>query len=109
MVKKVFKGIAASSGYAKAKVLIIDNPMIAPGLPDGDFIIVAEYTTPILNLLLMKARGVVCETGGMTMHAAVIARELGIPCVVGAKGVLKSVLNKQIIVVDGFKGNVYVE
>lgn len=105
----IFKGLAVSSGYVKAGVLIIENPMVAPEAPDGDFIVVAEYTTPILNVLLMNAKGVVCETGGMTMHAAVIARELGIPCVVNVKGIMKSVSNKQIITIDGSKGEVYVE
>jgi phosphohistidine swiveling domain-containing protein len=109
MAQTTFKGVAASSGRVTGEALIIKNPMIAPDAPEGDFIVVAEYTTPVLNLLFMNAKGVVCETGGMTMHAAVIARELGIPCVVGTKGIMKSISDKQTITIDGLKGEVYVE
>lgn len=109
MTQKIFKGIAASSGFIQAEALIIDNPMVAPNLPAGDFVVIAEYTTPALNLLFMNAKGVACETGGMTMHAAVIARELGIPCVVGAKGIMKSISNNQVVTIDGSKGEVYVK
>jgi pyruvate, water dikinase len=109
MVQKIFKGIVASSGFVQSEALVIKNPMIAPNLPAGDFVVIAEYTTPALNLLLMNAKGVICETGGITMHAAVIARELGIPCIVGAKGIMKSILSKQIVTIDGLKGKIYVK
>ena len=108
MAQKTFKGLAASPGKAAGQALIIDNPMIAPQAPDKDFIVIAEYTTPILNLLLMKAKAVICETGGLTMHASVISRELGIPCIVNTKGIMEAVKNKQTIKIDADKGEVYV-
>ena len=78
--------------------------MVAPDMPNGNFVIVAEYTTPALNLLLLNAKGIVCETGGITTHASIIARELGIPCVVGVTGIMRLILNKQIITIDSSKG-----
>lgn len=106
--KKIINGVTASPGRASGQVLIIEDPMKAPNTPKHNFIVVAEYTTPILNLLLMKAKAIVCETGGVTMHASVISRELGTPCIVNVKGIMQAVVNKQNISIDADKGEIYV-
>lgn len=103
---KLLKGTPASPGRVRAKAFIIDDPLRLPSIPNYDYIVVAQFTTPVLNLLLSGAKGIVCQGGGITMHAAIIARELGIPCVVGAEGVLAAVKKGEEVEVDGELGEV---
>jgi len=111
MVKKFIielKGIPASSGQVLGKALVIKNPMKAPRQPNGSYIVVAEYTTPILNLLLSQAKGIICATGGVTMHAAVIAREFGIPCIVSVESIFEKIKKGQSVKINGSTGKIYV-
>lgn len=100
MSQKSIKGISASSGTAKAEALVIASLLSIPPVPKVPYIVVAPYTTPLLNLILLKAKGIVCETGGLTTHAAIIARELKIPCVMSAKGILDEVITGQLIEIN---------
>lgn len=93
-------GLAVSNGRARGKALVINNLKVIPVAHNSGYIVVAPYTTPNLNLILMNAGGIVCETGGLTTHAAIIARELGIPCLVGVKDALKKISNNQEIEIN---------
>src|SRR3989344_3239294 len=94
---RTIKGMTASLGHVKAKALIISDPMRPISATPGDYVVVAPYTTPLLNIVLLNAKGIVCETGGMTTHAAIISRELNIPCIMSAKGILATVKTGQMI------------
>jgi pyruvate,water dikinase len=76
-------------------------------LEPGDILVVA-YTTPAYNLVLSLAGGVVTSEGGPMSHAAVLARELGIPAVIGAKAALLDIEHGSQIEVDPLKGEVKV-
>ncbi len=102
---KKYKGISACSGKVRGKVLKIDNP-IKPVLGKKGYILVAPFTTPVIALAISQAKGIVCEKGGITSHAAIISRELGIPCVVGVTGILAVLKNNQLITVDANKGEI---
>lgn len=104
----IIKGLIASIGQAKARALIIQDPM-KPATPiNSDYIVVAPYTTPVLNMILLNAKGIVCETGGMTTHAAIISRELGIPCIMSVKGILDAVKDGQILEIKADTGEVVI-
>lgn len=77
----VLQGQGVSGGMARGEVLRVENPT---SLPDkrGEFVIVTSFITPILAPLLMKAKALLLEYGGITAHGASVAREFGIPCVV---------------------------
>lgn len=105
---KEIKGVGASQGTAKAEALVIKDPMKPPTIVSNDYIVVAPYTTPLLNMVLLNAKGIVCETGGLTTHAAIISRELGIPCVMSAKNILDAVRDGQIIEIRADSGQVLV-
>lgn len=60
------------------------DPKIEIVFPDGS-ILVAQMTTPDYIFYLRKASAVIADTGGITSHAAVVSRELNIPCIVGTK------------------------
>lgn len=76
-------------------------------LEPGDVLVVAG-TTPAYNLVLSLAGGVVTADGGPMSHAAVIARELGIPAVIGARGALTDIPNGSLVEVDPVAGEVRV-
>jgi pyruvate kinase len=56
---------------------------------------------------MRKASAIIAEDGGLTSHAAIVALELGVPCVVGAEGALRSLQDGMLITVDGARGVVY--
>ncbi len=102
----ILKGIAASLGIASGPVKIIHSHEEIHKVEKGD-ILVTEMTSPDFVPAMKKAVAIVTETGGQTSHAAIVSRELGVPCVVGTGKATHVVQNNQIISVDGAKGLVY--
>ena len=102
------KGIAASYGIARGRVKVIHNPEDRGKLKAGE-ILVTTFTSPLLTPALLKASAIVTDTGGKTCHGAIIARELGIPCVVGTEKATKVLRDGMEIIVDGEKGVIYYE
>lgn len=95
------------SGKAKGKVKVIHNIQQLHKIRDGD-ILVAPMTNPDMVLAMSKCAGIVTDSGGMICHAAIISRELGIPCVVGT-GIATQVLKDHMLVeVDGTRGIVHI-
>lgn len=102
----ILKGIAASVGIASGPVKVLHKPEEIERMEKGD-ILVTEMTTPDYVPAMKKAAGIVTDTGGQTSHAAIVSRELGIPCVVGTGTATHTLKENQIISVDGAKGMVY--
>lgn len=99
------QGIGGSSGEAAGKVCIVTNPDEFYKLQKGD-VLVCKYTDPEWTPLFALAAAVVSDTGGSLSHAAIVAREYGIPAVLGcgnATGILK---DGDKVCVDGIKGEV---
>lgn len=104
MSKKVLlRGIAASPGVAEGKVRILLSPNQMEKMGDGD-ILVAPETNPEYTLAILKAAAIITDLGGMLSHPAIVARELGIPAVVGTKEATKVLENDMEVTVDGTKG-----
>ncbi len=99
-------GAAASPGIASGPVKIVTDPSQIDKVLDGD-ILVAEMTTPDFVPAMKRAAAIVTDRGGRTAHAAIVSRELGIPCIVGVKGATATLKDGQIITVDGSSGKVY--
>lgn len=102
----ILKGAAASIGTGSGPVKIIHSPKEIDQITEGD-ILVTEMTTPDYVPAMKKAKAIVTDTGGRTCHAAIVSRELGIPCVVGTSNATNILKQGQIITVDGAKGLVY--
>ncbi len=102
----LLSGAPASPGIATGPVKIVTDPSQIDRVKDGD-ILVAEMTTPDFVPAMKRAAAIVTDRGGRTAHAAIVSRELGIPCVVGADGATTTVTDGQIITVDGSHGKVY--
>jgi len=102
----LLKGSAASPGAAVGQVKIILDPEQIGRVLDGD-ILVAEMTTPDFVPAMKRALAIVTDRGGRTAHAAIVSRELGIPCVVGTGEATKILHDGQTVTVDGARGLVY--
>ena len=102
----LLSGVAASPGIASGPVKIIPNPNQIDRVEEGD-ILIAEMTTPDFVPAMKRASAIVTNRGGRTAHAAIVSRELGIPCVVGADGATTTLKDGQIITVDGSRGKIY--
>jgi len=103
----ILKGIAASGGKIRNKVKVIKEPNeINIKIEKGE-IIVVSFVTPFSFNLVLNAGAIITDFGGVTSHAAVIARELGIPCVVGTEKATKILEDGMEVIVDGNNGIIY--
>jgi phosphohistidine swiveling domain-containing protein len=100
----VLKGTPASAGVVTARARVILDPMGAR-LEAGE-ILVAPSTDPGWTPLFLTASGLVMEMGGPMSHGAIVARECGIPAVVGVPGAIEQITTGQQITVDGSQGTV---
>jgi len=97
------KGIAASPGMVRGKARIIHGEHEFNKLLEGE-ILVSPYTNPAWTPLFASAAAVVTETGGVSSHAAIVAREYGIPAVMAVPRVTRVLKDGQEILVDGSRG-----
>src|SRR3990167_2517126 len=104
--KAILEGSAASPGIISGKVKILKSPDENDKVQVGD-ILVAPMTPPDYAPAMKRAAAIVTDQGGQTSHAAIVSRELGVPCIVGTSRATKLLKNNQIITVDPVKGKVY--
>lgn len=102
----VLKGISASPGIGTGIVRILKSPKEIDKIKSGD-ILVAPMTSPDYVPAMKKATAIVTDQGGMTSHAAIVSREMGIPCVVGTKDGTKVLKDDNIVTVNGTSGEVF--
>ncbi|PXY36497.1 phosphoenolpyruvate synthase [Prauserella flavalba] len=98
-------GLAASPGTAGGRVRVLTDPGEGPLLQDGE-VLVAPMTNPDWVPAIRRAAALVTDGGGMTCHAAIVARELRVPCVVGAGNATSVLTPGQLVTVDGGEGTV---
>lgn len=106
MRNTLLKGTCASKGSAEGIVHIATDENLNQPSHDN-FILVCKQTNPAYSAVLMKAKGVITETGGIVSHAAIISRELEIPCIVSAEKATQILKNGQKIILDATQGVVY--
>jgi len=105
-MKLILKGIGGCEGTSKGKVKIIKDIMKIPEI-DKNCIIITPYFTPLITILLSKAKGLITDFGGITSHAAIVSREFNIPCIVGVNEATNVLKDSQEIFIDGKKGEIY--
>ncbi|TRM74028.1 phosphoenolpyruvate synthase, partial [Sulfolobus sp. A20-N-F8] len=106
--KVLIRGLPASPGiaYGKAKVILdIKDPKVKE-FQKGE-ILVTKMTDPDWVPLMKIAGAIITDEGGMTSHAAIVSRELGIPAIVGSRDGTKLIKDEQMITVDAIRGIVY--
>lgn len=102
----LLKGAAASVGMAAGEVVIIHSPKEIDKIKEGN-VLVTEMTTPDYVPAMKRAAAIVTDKGGRTCHAAIVSRELGIPCVVGTETATTALKDTGMVTVDGKNGVVY--
>jgi pyruvate,water dikinase len=101
----ILKGLGASPGTVSGEVRVVETLNELDKVGEGD-VIVTEMTTPDMVPAMKRAAGIVTDEGGMTSHAAIISRELGVPAVVGAGNATTNLADDQVVTIDGEKGTV---
>ena len=99
----ILKGIGAASGKVTGVCRIITDPCDLARLRPGD-ILVAQYTNPAWTPVFSFIEGLVVEFGSTVSHAAIIAREYGLPAVMGVKGITHILKDGDTITIDGSRG-----
>ena len=104
------KGLPASPGRVSGIAHVILSPNLIDNFKDGE-ILVTEMTAPDWVPAMKKAKAIVTDSGGMTCHASIVSRELGIPCVVGTKSrgqsATTTIQTGMQITVDATNGVIY--
>ncbi|MFH1771080.1 MAG: PEP-utilizing enzyme [archaeon] len=100
---KVIKGRSASKGKYRGKARVILNAKNIGKIKEGE-VLVTYMTSPDYTIGMKKAGAFVTDEGGMTCHAAIVARELGKPCVIGTKHGTRIIKDGDMVEVDADKG-----
>ncbi|EFC79725.1 putative PEP-binding protein, partial [Parafrankia sp. EUN1f] len=96
-------GRGGAPGRAGGKVRVLASPGEAAGFATGE-VLVAAMTSPDWVPVIRRAAAVVTDSGGITCHAAIVARELGVPCVVGTSTATSTLHTGDHVIVDGALG-----
>ena len=102
----ILSGLAASPGIGVGKVKIVKNLADLSKVNKGD-ILVTSMTNPDMVVTMQRSAAIVTDEGGLTAHAAIVSREMGIPCIVGTQEATIKLKEGEIITVDGTHGKVY--
>ncbi|MBU0596715.1 phosphoenolpyruvate synthase, partial [Patescibacteria group bacterium] len=102
--KVILTGVAVGQKIGAGKVRIIENPAQMKQFKKGD-ILVTRITDPDWEPIMRIAAAIVTEQGGKTSHAAIVSRELGVPCIVGARQARKLLKNGKDVTVSCAKGD----
>jgi pyruvate,water dikinase len=101
----LLKGLGASPGIVSGAVRVVRKLDQLDKVAEGD-IIVTEMTTPDMVPAMKRAAGIVTDEGGMTSHAAIVSRELGVPAVVGTGEASSTLSDGRVVTIDGDKGTI---
>ncbi|ABW16275.1 pyruvate phosphate dikinase PEP/pyruvate-binding [Parafrankia sp. EAN1pec] len=96
-------GLGGAPGRAAGRVRVLTSPGEGAAFATGE-VLVAAMTSPDWVPVIRRAAAVVTDSGGVTCHAAIVARELGVPCVVGTSSATSTLRTGDTVVVDGSRG-----
>ena len=106
VAEPILKGIGASAGIRSRDANIILDIKNTSSFQENQ-ILVTQMTTPDWTPIMKRASAIITQSGGATAHAAIVSRELGIPCIVGVKDVTSLLKTGQEVTVDGSSGSIY--
>lgn len=99
----LLQGLGASTGRVAGRVKVLDDPHEGHAMADGE-VLVAPTTNPDWVPTIKRAAAVITDLGGMTSHAAIVSRELQVPCVVGTRTATRDLHDGDVVTVDGARG-----
>jgi pyruvate, water dikinase len=97
------RGLGAAPGVGSGRARVLGEQSDSERLGEGD-VLVTHMTAPDWVPLMRRAAAIVTDSGGMTCHAAIVSRELGIPCVVGTGDATKKLRDGELVTVDAIQG-----
>jgi pyruvate,water dikinase len=106
-MERTLTGTRAVASSVRGEAVVLKSFKAWRDVPLGA-IVVAGAATPDAVLVMERAGGLVFETGGPACHAAILARELGLPCVVGVAGATELIRDGDRVTIDGARGEVHV-
>ncbi|MEK6928934.1 MAG: phosphoenolpyruvate synthase [Nanoarchaeota archaeon] len=104
--KIILSGLGASPGVASGTVKIIHNLTELGKIQAGD-VLVTEMTNPDMVVSMQRASAIITDEGGLTSHASIVSREMGIPAVVGTLNATSTLQDGHVVTVDGNTGRIY--
>ncbi|MDD5133059.1 MAG: phosphoenolpyruvate synthase [Candidatus Nanoarchaeia archaeon] len=104
--QEILSGLGASPGIGTGMVKLVHSIEDLDKIKKGD-ILVTKMTNPDYVVSMQKAAAIVTDEGGLTAHAAIVSREMGIPCVVGTIDATVKLKENDFVTVDGTNGKVY--
>jgi len=102
----ILSGIAASPGIASGKIKLVQTMEDLKKITKGD-VLVTKMTNPDMVVTMQKSAAIVTDEGGMTSHAAIVSREMGIPAIVGTQEATQKLKEGELITINGFTGKIY--
>lgn len=103
--RQAVRGIGASPGIVEGRARVLAGPDEIALLERGD-VLVTTSTSEAFNQVLPLLAGIVTDSGGLLSHAAIVAREFGIPCVVGCRVATRELPDGAVVRIDGDGGEV---
>jgi pyruvate,water dikinase len=105
-LEKILTGAPASPGLVAGPVRIVDDIKHLDKIKQGD-IMVTDMTTPDFVPAMKRAAGIITNRGGLTSHAAIVSRELGVTCVVGTTTATKVLKDGMVVTINGSTGEIF--
>ncbi|MEK6926589.1 MAG: phosphoenolpyruvate synthase, partial [Nanoarchaeota archaeon] len=102
----ILEGQPASPGIGVGKVKIVRDMEDLQKIVKGD-VMVTKMTNPDMVVSMQKSAAIVTDEGGLTSHAAIVSREMGIPAVVGTEKATSKLEDGDVVTVDGYTGKIY--
>jgi pyruvate,water dikinase len=102
----ILKGLAASPGIASGVVRIVHELEDLTKVQKGD-ILVTTMTTPDMVVSMSKSSAIITDQGGVTCHASIVGREMGLPVIVGTQNATEKLHDGQSVTVDAYRGYIY--
>ncbi len=105
-MKMIAQGLGVSTGIVTGRVRVLLKPEELDQLQDGE-VLVVQRSSPLWTVGMIHASAIISEVGGIISHAAIIAREMGVPCVVAVEQATSLLTNGTLVRVDGEKGTIH--
>jgi pyruvate, water dikinase len=105
-LEPLLTGLAAAPGSVAGRVHVVHTVEESRALEPGE-VLVAPMTTPDWVPTMRRAAALVTDGGGLTCHAAIVSRELGVPCIVGTRRATEALRDGELVTVDGAGGAIY--
>jgi len=105
-MKLIAQGLGASTGVVTGRVRVLSSPNELDQLETGE-VLVVQHSSPAWSVGMIRACAIISEFGGIISHAAIVAREMGIPCVVAVEHATLLLANGMLVRVDGETGTIH--